>query len=594
MSPDSLEIEDAVGFNIGDGTRIDEGHAQRSHTIRAQHVARAIDIRRQAKKDTKSIAQNVYDSVSLIYSYSKHIPSPTAALDRLCGLKDDLRPGEHAVHANKPSVTARANGAVSIARQHSQQNLRAQSQAHAARDQPEVLSNGQQVHKVPYRQPSASGQAYSMKSTSNTSVDSATDMPKMSISKTGRKSFTLGGTIVLPLAKSNATPAQAPRLRKVEKPRSNDRGAIASASILSCDVLDQMKSEIHHGQQEQTTSINPDGLDDTYKCTQSEEAFVNRSLFYTLSDTETLLRSFRDSNDAFQQSPLPHLDSARLAHSFRDWSQRNGALIFDSLSVAVETLFNRPPELDTIPNNNSTDSASSHEPTHRPRYLNNHEAAHVVMICIHALTSSVPVGWSRSWAQLRSLRSWGVVAPNATADADAFLDPYVNIIDALEYEPAVRLADRLLRAIGARMCFEHILQTMRKETTSSEIVLTTSEDNLLTILIRHLAVVEHVALDSRRKMKSVNTTSKEPGWTVTSTFMEWLKTLIIKRSNGNIEIKKWSSVGAAVMFLHELCEFPVLMLSFLPANIDRRCPTSAKCMVSNVQDTLSARAYERR
>ena len=560
VSPSSLEVEGAIDLSIESGVGGDGHYAPRVESTRTQHaVARAIDNRHQAKKDMKSIGQNLYDSVSLIYSYSKSIPNPLLALDVLRASNDDTRPDERTGCANESAVTARTNGTAAIARQHSQQNLRAQSQAHAARDQPQVFSDGQQVHKVPYHRPTAPDQVHSTRNVSNTPLDDTIDISKMSITKTGRKSFTLGGSIMPPITKSEAAPALVPSSKKVAKSQDFRNAAIPSTSSLSCDTLDQLKDDIH-GRQDQSSITNTAGNCHTSQQGQSAEAFVNRSLFYTLSDAETLLQSFRDSNDAFQRSPLPHLDSTRLAHSFRDWSQRNGALIFDSLSIALEALFTRPPVFDTqniaegktTPSNSSISPTDKHEPTARPRYLNNYEAAHIVMICIHALTSSVPVGWSRSWAQLRSLRSWGVVIPSAPADTDNFVDPYVNIIDAFEYEPALRLADRLLRGIGVRTCFEHILVAMQKDATAAEPGSVILEDSLTAILVRHLEVVEHVALESKRKMKSVSTTNKEPGWTVTATLIEWLKTVTIKDWDGKVEINKWSSVGTAVMLLHEL------------------------------------------
>ncbi|KAJ4350577.1 hypothetical protein N0V95_004626 [Ascochyta clinopodiicola] len=59
---------------------------------------------------------------------------------------------------------------------------------------------------------------------------------------------------------------------------------------------------------------------------------------------------------------------------------------------------------------------------------------------------------------------------------------------------------------------------------------------------------------------------KEPGWTVTATFMEWLKTMIIKRWDGKVEVNKWSSTGTAIMLLHEFYKIkdPVKFLNWTP------------------------------
>lgn len=469
---------------------------------------------------------------------------------------DDTQQVERAGRANEAAVTERTNATPSIARQHSQQNLREHSQAQAVRDPPQLLSNGQHIHKVPYR-PTASDQLQVAKNASVVSHSSTIDAPKMSIKKTGRKSFTLGGSVPSsgPGRKSLSSAPQ----EKVAKPTYDKRISIPIATSLNCETLDQLKHKANT-RQELRSPIEL-SLDQNTSSTSSQ-SFVDRSLFYTLSDTDTLLKSFRDPSEAFQDSPLPHLNSARLAHSFRDWSQRNGSVIFDSLSVAIDTLFTRPPSLsnqsvakdEPATKASITSTLNTSRPTPQSRYLDNYEAAHIVMICIHALTSHVPVGWPQSWTQLRSLRSWGVIIPSARADADNFDDPYVNIIDAFEYKPAARLVNRLLKAIGVRTCFEHIFTAMQRDATATGADTVVPKESLTSIILRHLAVVEHVALENKRKMKSVSTVPKEPGWTVTATFIEWLKATVIKQWNGKVEVNKWSDVGTAVMLLHELRE----------------------------------------
>lgn len=556
MSPSSFEIEAAFDLNTRDGGVDDRRRVQRAEEARSrQAVADVIDTRHQAKKDTKSIGQNLYDSVSVIYSYSKSIPSSLLALHALRTPNDDTRPDQRTRAANDTAVATRANGTAAVTAQPSQESLRAQSQAHVPRDQPEMLSNGQLVHKVPYYRHTTSDQAVFIKHADSAPLDGTAGKPKMSIMRSGRKSFTLGGSIVPAIVKPKAAAAPVPPQHDTAKPDKDRQKAIPTASSLSCDTLNQFRDEIH-GRQDQGSVIKTDADHSTPQWSQSAEIFVNRSLFYTLGDAETLLTSFHDSNKSSQSSPLPHLDSARLAHSFRDWSQYTGALIFDSLSVAVEALFTRPPALEP-----QGDHSAAGSTTNRPRYLNNHEAAHIVMICIHALTSSVPVGWPRTWAQLRSLRSWGVIVPNATADADHFVDPYVNIIDALEYEPAVMLTDRLLRAMGTRSCFDHVIASMHNEAVTTGSTHAAPEESLSDILVQHLEVVERVALDNKRKMKSA-TANKDPGWTITATFVEWLKTIIVKKWNGDVEISKWSSVGAAMILLHKLRKHTFLTIVY--------------------------------
>ncbi|KAF3006511.1 hypothetical protein E8E13_005009 [Curvularia kusanoi] len=343
VPPMALEAEVAIDSTPGDGSNSSVDEAQRATRMKTQALTSIIDSRHQLKKDTKSIGQNLYDSVSVIYSYSKSIPSALSVFDLLRASPTEGQAKRCHDGANGSPVTARTGNTT---RQISRHDSRVQRQSEATREQPTVLSDGQLVHK----------------------------------------------------------------------------------------------------------RSGPD------------EAFINRSLFYTLGDAETLLKSFHDSNDAFKCSPLPHLDSIRLANSFRDWSQHNGALIFDSLSIAVEALLTRPPAFDQRPVNGANHESKSHQ--------------------------------------------------------------------------KVESASKALQTDSA--------------TTENHVV--TPEETLSSLLVQHLVIVEQVALESKRKMGSTNTINKEPGWTVTATLAEWLKTTIIKNWDGKVEVNKWTSVGAAIMLLRQLHE----------------------------------------
>jgi len=591
VPPASLEIDGAVGTRLQQGEGCDRQYsvypsAWRSRPgneggARDQHIVDALQERHQERKDTKSLCQNLFDSVTMIYAYSKQLPNPALALDTLRSVnasttdaasQTSAQNSSHDVtaasHANGSDVTPPVKKQPRIDRQQSRANLRARSHGHVSGPSAEVLSNGQQVHRlhlrdftVPIKSPI---------STNQIPLDVTSDSPKLSIAKTGKKNFTLGSTA----ADMGRIPPTYEPLNKAErasKPPSRLVPALPVLSTLDCNTLENLKDDVYDHRKHQVYDDFNFAIDyDTNGRFRPSKPFVNRSLYYTFSDPETLLKSFRDSNKAFEKSPLPHLDSARLAHSFRDWNRRNGALIFDSLWVALEILYTPPSELSSQrsprlrPSRKGASKSSSSE---RPlgdepitatsrRYLSNLEAAHIVMICIHALTSLVPVGWPHTWAQLRKLRSWGIVMPNAAPDTDEYTHPYLNIVDELEYEPAIRLAERLLGAIGARTCFEHILATTKKqEAHQGHLEEEPSSGSLVDIIVQHLKVVERVALASRRRLTPNSSVSDDPGWTVSATLMEWLKTIITKKWDSNVYINKWTSVGSAVMLLDKFCMF---------------------------------------
>ena len=595
VPPSSVEIESAISIGTRQGAdrecsvypsiwklaqqhnRSEAGKSDDAHEKKArstenspldveQSVVDTVNKRRQTKKDLKSLGQNLYDSATVIYSYSKQIPSPTSVL-ALLRAPDPVPHRTTTPHPNALSVTPHVNKTARIARQHSQQSLRAHSNVQTAQNISQVLSNGQQIHKIPYHPPSTANYSTTSKYIEPTTLDGTAEVPSLSIRKTGKKNFTIGGDKVSTMVQTRPPAATLQRPSKIPKPDHRECPVLPAVPNLNCDILDELKEDVYHHRKDQSADFNFVVDYDTNRRFRPTKPFVNRSLFYTLSEPDTLLQSFHDSSDAFKDSPLPHLNSTRLINSFSDWNRRNGALIFDSLWIAIEALFTPPPEIDAQKSprlrpsrkSGSTESYSGQPSDQQkaaksiPRYLSNHEAAHIVLICIHALTSSVSVGWTHTWAQLRKLRSWGIIVPNAPPNTDAFAHPYLNLIDELEYEPAIRLADRLLRGIGARTCFERILASLnRKERPDEDTSDDANDDVLVGIIIQHLKVVERVALISKRKMKSTHDSSEDPGWTVTATFIEWLRTIIIKNWDGKAAISKWSSVGTAVMLLDKL------------------------------------------
>lgn len=433
--------------------------------------------------------------------------------------------------------------------------------SHSGRVNSNLARTSHEIHRIPYHAPkTVLGSNGAILPTSST-PNGAPESSPLSLKKTGKKSFPLGGDAESIMGKPKPSTVS----YKPNEPWVVDRTApvLPVYPTLSCDRLDQLKKEVYQHRKYQSAEFNFAVDYDGNRHYQPSTPFVNRSLFFVLSDPDALLNSFHDSNGDFKDSLLPHLDSAHLTHSFRDWNRHNGALVFDSLWVAVEAIFTPPPELDTHQSSKSAerardsehlpgDSAEAHGAT---RYLTTLEAAHIVVICIHALTSLIPVGWPHTWEQIRKLRSWGTIAPSAPPNTDAFTHPFLEIIDELEYEPALRLTDRLLRAIGARMCYEHILIDLRqgdaKKGTPTPAL---PQDSLVTTVIQHLGVVERVALRNKAKLGSNHTTHMDPGWTVTATFMEWLRTIIIKKWDSDPRIAKWTCVGVAVQLLAKFCE----------------------------------------
>ncbi|KAF2706415.1 ubiquitin-protein ligase E3A [Pleomassaria siparia CBS 279.74] len=606
VAPDSLEIDSACNIGIRqDGVTGypvaqslsqppagrhkrpgKSGLAPDKHQINeVDRVFKAVQERIQARKDTKSLGQNLFDTVTIIYSYSKQIPSPLSVFASLRSShtpsNTDCEPiavaslsAEFAAKANGHATSTNVNELakpIETAAQHSRRNLHASHKLNSTPMTLEVLSNGQRIHKVRHTLAEPVINGHSPKIQPRTSPDGTLESPSTRSTNMKKKPTSLGAHSATKLGPvALAPPMGLNKNNDVNLANEIGKPALPVVSHLNCDIMDQLKVEVYQHRNEQ-----PPGFDfvvdyDPNRRFRPAKPFVNRSLFFALSDPETLLQSFRDTdNKAYINSPLPHLNSTRLTHAFRSWNQHNGALIFDSLWIAVEALFRPPSEIDVQksprlkPSRKRATMNGSPEatpPTEKPestsgRYLNDEEAAHIVMICIHALSSLVPVGWPHTWVQLRKFRSWGIILPDApphTDFTDGFADPWLSIIDELEYEPALRLADRLVRGIGARMCFEQILATLgHREHHPSDLDHPVVDSHMMEMLVKHLGEVERLALVGRSKLKSILDYSEDPGWTVTATFMEWLRTIIIKKWDGKADVNRWNSVGAAITLLNK-------------------------------------------
>lgn len=627
ISPASLEIHGAVSTHLqqtedgslqygvytsiwkltqdrSNGPRVREGSrrlAQAPSTSHVdQHVVDAVEGQHQKSKDTKSLSQNLFDSVTMIHAYSKQLPSPASIIDTLRSssafathtasgvVAADAEPQTQAhntshnvtaaSHTNDLGDTPTLKRQPHIDRQHSQSNLRPRSHGQVPSSPAETRSNGEQVHRIPLSLRDHTSPVRGFKP-ANTSPEEAFDQPNLSIAKIGKKNFTLGTNTASEMGRVTPSIVTSSKIGQLSKPPARPDPALPVLSKLNCDTLEGLKDEVHDHRKHQVPDDFNFAIDyDTNGRYRPTKPFVNRSLFYTFSDPATLLKSFRDSNKAFEKSPLPHLDSAQLTHSFRDWNRRNGALIFDSLWIALEALYTHPPEMSSQksprlrPSRKGTSRSSSSDPVvdgeapaeKSQPYLSNFEAAHIVMICIHALTSLVPVGWPQTWTQLRKFRSWGIVMPNAPPGTNGFAHPYIDIIDELEYEPAIRLAERLLGAIGARTCIEHILATIKKQDTKQRDTNSeTTNDCLVDIIVQHLEVAERVALAIKGRMGHNSNDSEDPGWTITATLIEWLKTIITKKWDSKAQINRWSSVGTAVMMLDKLCKWHTFFIRSL-------------------------------
>lgn len=373
----------------------------------------------------------------------------------------------------------------------------------------------------------------------------------------------------------SASPPKSP-VRKVRvpvkteslpEPRAQPRNTLFATTHLTCAIMEDLKRiAMSDGSIPDTRTrdaiIEPTGSLLGFDAKNGRWSIVDECLFRCLSDPKILLKSFRVKTTAWthRNTSLAHLDAWEMEHAFRSWQSINGSLIYDSLWHSLECLFTPPPELKIRKAARSKKSLPDDMPGRRnvddqPGYVSDEDAAHIIMVCIHALTSLVTRGKPNAWKFVRGLRPFGWISPNDTQNlADnqttvPYTPMWLMITDQLEYEPALRLATRLVRAIGARRCFAEMLKNTSKDQSKSS-------DWVMTIVYKHLVDCERYRRVGlfRAKWEEERVMDTWSNWTIAGTFVEWLKTIIMKEWAGQHELKRWDPSGAAAEILGDLCK----------------------------------------
>lgn len=316
---------------------------------------------------------------------------------------------------------------------------------------------------------------------------------------------------------------------------------------LSCSTLMRLKGLVGADTLEDWQSLDGFSLltirssdETTHEVTSSPADLL---LCYVLSNPSRLLRSFRDDVwPDHHDSKLPHLDPVKLEHAFRGWSEVNGPLIFDSLWKSLESLFRPPLRASHLEGLNGLEDP----------YLSDAEAAHIVMLCIHALTSHVPRAIASVWPLLRRQPDTNFLSTKQARNLPKHCKKsLLQLYDALHYEPALRLAERLLRAIAARRYHHECRQSTR---SSGNEHLGSVPFGLMQIVCQHLTAVENQARQQREAKGIDPQLEKDTGWTVTSCFLEWLRTVFLTSWDKKATVERWSTVGAAIEIMGDFGE----------------------------------------
>ncbi|RMJ28528.1 HECT domain protein [Aspergillus sp. HF37] len=297
--------------------------------------------------------------------------------------------------------------------------------------------------------------------------------------------------------------------------------------------------------------------------------FVAQTVFYALSSSRQVLRSFRkgSASHAVKQSASDtsntHLDVQQLQPAFRrlfaicPWD-----IALQSLWTVLEKAFVPPKELST-PSRQSRRSwgSSMAAPVSAPtvlrrasdpasdEHISDASAADIATVAFFALVSYLPRMDAQTWRGLVRMRAIGTVASDADMrklqSADTGM--VVEATDKLEHELALRLVNRLVRALTARLAFHGISKACEVYSHDSP---KQRRHNVLDLVMDNLS--EHYDMITSGANDHDHAQPSTQPLSASALIVEWIRTLFLREWDGKAQIPRSSAAGGAVQILSSM------------------------------------------
>ena len=286
-------------------------------------------------------------------------------------------------------------------------------------------------------------------------------------------------------------------------------------------------------------------------------------LHHLFSNFSSLANSFSDDPlGILESSATPHTYHTRLHHvleSVHAVGRDASNLVLDSIWEALQPIFEspfdpkhqRPKTFQTIPSNG-----------------NNFPVLSVVHCAIHALTSLVPQAerktWHIVWSTLVNGKAYG---KQRNIRDEVILSPWLSILDGFEQESALRMAKRLIRAIGARTCLEETLSICGLDDAKPNPQLQPWRTNRrIRESVTDLLVQEEQSIRLATLKTKYRDELRHGGELVSTTsliWLEWLRKCFLKEWDGSVQINRWSVAGSALELMEDLCMSNILSSPFI-------------------------------
>ncbi|KAJ5221132.1 uncharacterized protein N7469_010019 [Penicillium citrinum] len=285
--------------------------------------------------------------------------------------------------------------------------------------------------------------------------------------------------------------------------------------------------------------------------------FIAQSTFFIFSSAKHILHSFRrealDSKTQERGAMASHLDISNLRESLQrllavcPWD-----IALHSLWSALDKLFVPPNDFTSARGSRRSSRSSTMTGLAPPvvrktsgpstdEHLSDADAAHIATVVLFVLVSAIPDLSISTWRGILRMRAAGTIASSADMQKlpAEHAQQAVEATDKLEHELGIRLVNRLVRALAARLAYHEISKA--RQAYSLEIP-KQRRFNVLDRIVDHLS--EHHSLkQSEAEEDSPQFAGPAP------LIVEWLRTVFLREWDGNPEMARSSAAGGAVQIL---------------------------------------------
>ncbi|KAI0514915.1 hypothetical protein F5B22DRAFT_608915 [Xylaria bambusicola] len=252
--------------------------------------------------------------------------------------------------------------------------------------------------------------------------------------------------------------------------------------------------------------------------------FAEQSIFNVLSDPQALLESFASHDGA--------IDSQMVWYCMLRLTRAAPHLVFDSLWVAMTSLFAPPKSLQTSRSSTAKVFATSQ------KSFSNAETASLMSICFHALIAAAPlVKDSRQLLDMSRIRSRGLLLTGNGGVAEQRSLLSLQYEDAFNDDLALRLARRLLMAILTRRYFDELMEL------DLHLLESAKEPDVLEMLLSH---IEPSMQSSIRFSKSERSVHEKR---IPILLLDWARTVMIQEWTGKPDVPGDGPFGGALTLI---------------------------------------------